>query len=207
MTEIPIILASESPRRKQLLDQIDIKCTVIPSEIEEEKPKRENPMDYAVRLASAKASAIAKTHPDGLVIGADTIVVLNDEILGKPADRNDAIRILSKLSGKTHTVITGVSIQSINHKVASDFYEETTVSFKNINDSYIYKYIDTYKPFDKAGSYGIQDPFTVWIRSINGCFFNVMGFPLSSFFERFRTIISQIDNKKRNTVGGKSSAL
>ncbi|MBT3216092.1 MAG: septum formation protein Maf [Candidatus Marinimicrobia bacterium] len=207
MTEIPIILASESPRRKQLLDQIDIKCTVIPSEIEEEKPKRENPMDYAVRLASAKASAIAKTHPDGLVIGADTIVVLNDEILGKPADRNDAIRILSKLSGKTHTVITGVSIQSINHKVASDFYEETTVSFKNINDSDIYKYIDTYKPFDKAGSYGIQDPFTVWIRSINGCFFNVMGFPLSSFFERFRTIISQIDNKKRNTVGGKSSAL
>ncbi len=202
MTDIPIILASKSPRRKLLLDQIDLGCTVIPSGIQEDKHTGQPPEEYAIDLATAKAAAISEKYPDALVIGADTIVVLEKEILGKPTDRDDAFLILSKLSGKTHTVITGMSILSKKFSVSDNFFEKTMVSFKQINDSDIYRYIDTYKPFDKAGSYGIQDQFSVWIQKIEGCFFNVMGFPLSAFFERYRSIMKRIENNNRNPVGG-----
>lgn len=202
MTELPIILASESPRRKQLLDQINLTCTVIPSGLLEDKHDGQAPEEYAAELAAAKAAAVAEKHPDALVIGADTIVILENEILGKPTDRDDAFLILSKLSGRTHTVITGVSIQSKKHSISDNFFEETQVSFKKISDFDIYTYIDTYQPFDKAGSYGIQDGFSVWIHHIEGCFFNVMGFPLSAFYERFLSIMKQIENINRNPVGG-----
>ena len=181
MTELPIILASESPRRKQLLDQINLTCTVIPSGLLEDKHDGQAPEEYAAELAAAKAAAVAEKHPDALVIGADTIVILENEILGKPTDRDDAFLILSKLSGRTHTVITGVSIQSKKHSISDNLFEETQVSFKKISDFDIYTYIDTYQPFDKAGSYGIQDYSSIFVEKINGSYDNVVGFPLSKF--------------------------
>jgi len=203
MTDIPIILASHSPRRKQLLEQIDLAFTVEPSGIHEEKHNGQSPEQYASELASAKSAAVSKQFPDALVIGADTIVVHKDQILGKPADRDDAYRILSCLSGQKHKVITAVSIRSLHHDISELFHEATIVSFVELGDSDIYEYIDTYKPYDKAGSYGIQDRFSVWIDHIEGCFFNVMGFPLSAFYERYTSIMNCIENNRPNTVGGK----
>jgi len=189
MTNPPkIILASTSPRRKQLLEQIDLSFEIIPSSIHEDFSIPLAPEPFAQHYAHAKAENIAIQHPDALVIGADTIVVFNNKILGKPKDKQDSFNMLSMLSGQTHRVITGVSIHWQNKNIIDTFFETTFVTLTQINSSAINHYIETYRPFDKAGSYGIQDSFSVYVKKIEGDFYNVMGFPLSAFFKRFSRI-------------------
>jgi septum formation protein len=184
-----IILASNSPRRKQLLEQIDLSFDIIPSKIYEDFSIDLNPKAFAQHYAKAKACDLAKNYPNALVIGADTIVVFDGQILGKPKDEEDSVRMLSMLSGQTHAVITGVSLQWENEQISETFCESTKVTFRPLSKSDILHYIKIYQPFDKAGSYGIQDWFSVCVEKINGDFYNVMGFPLSAFYQKFRGII------------------
>jgi len=185
LNKYQIVLASGSPRRKQLLEQIDLEFEVVPSQINEDFSINLSPTDFVEHYAQEKAKDVAKSYPDKWVIGADTIVVLGSHILGKPKDGNDSFHMLKQLSGNTHQVITGVSIQNINQDISNSFHERTNVTFNSLSDNVINYYIETYKPFDKAGSYGIQDWFSVCVNRIDGCFYNVMGFPLSSFYSHF----------------------
>jgi len=180
-----IILASGSPRRKQLLEQIDFSFQVVPSQVNEDFSIGLNPPDFVEHYAKAKALDVAGGYPDQFVVGADTVVVFDGNILGKPKDRDDSFRMLSLLSNQTHSVYTGVSIQCLSSGVDDTFHGKTNVTFNTLSDNDIFNYIDTYEPFDKAGSYGIQDWFSVCVDRIDGCFYNVMGFPLSLFYRHF----------------------
>ena len=188
-----IILASNSPRRKDLLELIDLPFKVIASSVHEDFNIDLKPIEFAKHYANLKALDVAKGHPDHLVIGADTIVVLDNEIIGKPIDENDSKSMLRKLSGRTHTVITGVSLVWQEKNIVDTFFEKTKVTFQNLTDEQIQFYIDNYHPLDKAGSYGIQDWFAVCVKKIDGCFYNVMGMPLSIFYDHFTKIINGIN--------------
>jgi len=185
----PIILASNSPRRKQLLEKSDLSFKVIPSNVYEDFDIKLPAKAFVEYYAEQKALNIANIYRDHYVIGADTIVVLDKLILGKPKDRDDSYNMLKSLSGKTHMVYTGVSILHKNYGISKTFHEITEVTFNTLCNRDILYYIDTYNPFDKAGSYGIQDWFSVCIKKINGCFYNVMGLPLSSFYKHFNKLI------------------
>jgi len=185
LNKYPIILASGSPRRKQLLEQINLEFEVIPSQIYEDFSLNLSPTDFVEYYAQEKAKDVANSYPDKWVIGADTIVVFESHILGKPKNEKDSFQMLKRLSGNTHQVITGVSIQNIKQDISDSFHERTNVTFNTLSDNIINYYIETYKPFDKAGSYGIQDWFSVCVNRIDGCFYNVMGFPLSRFYSHF----------------------
>ncbi len=179
------ILASQSPRRKQLLAWADIEFDIIVSAAEEDFPADMDVQDVPVYVAQKKAIAVQQIikdefpiHQGKWIIAADTIVVLENEIIGKPIDRADAIAILQKLSGKTHRVITGVYL--VNDSASSAFSETTLVHFHPLTLSQIEYYVDQYQPYDKAGAYGIQDWIgVVGIRGIEGDFYNVMGLPVS----------------------------
>ena len=185
LNKYPIILASGSPRRKQLLEQIDLEFEVVPSQIYEDFSLNLSPTDFVEYYAQEKAKDVANSYPDKWVIGADTIVVFESHILGKPKNEKDSFQMLKRLSGNTHQVITGVSIQNIKQNISDSFHERTNVTFNTLSNNIINYYIETYNPFDKAGSYGIQDWFSVCVNRIDGCFYNVMGFPLSSFYSHF----------------------
>lgn len=185
LNKYPIILASGSPRRKQLLEQINLEFEVVPSQIYEDFSLNLSPTDFVEYYAQEKAKDVANSYPDKWVIGADTIVVFESHILGKPKNEKDSFQMLKRLSGNTHQVITGVSIQNIKQDISDSFHERTNVTFNTLSDNIINYYIETYDPFDKAGSYGIQDWFSVCVNRIDGCFYNVMGFPLSSFYSHF----------------------
>lgn len=179
-----IILASGSPRRKQLLELAEITFEVVVSETDESYPKELLPAEIALHIAENKAFAVqAKLSTENnmnahTIIAADTVVVLENTIIGKPTDRKNAIDILSCLSGKIHKVITGVCILSGIKKIV--FAEETEVEFYEISIAQIEHYIDQYKPYDKAGAYAIQEWIgAVGIKSIRGDFYNVMGLPIS----------------------------
>jgi septum formation protein len=179
------ILASQSPRRKQLLSWADIEFDIMVSEAAEDFPAEMDVQDVPVHIAQKKAIAVQKKiklefpiHQGKWIIAADTIVVLENEIIGKPTDRANAISILQKLSGKTHRVITGVYI--LNDLESRYFSETTLVHFHPLTLSQIEYYVDQYEPYDKAGAYGIQDWIgVVGIRGIEGDFYNVMGLPVS----------------------------
>ena len=185
LNKYPIILASGSPRRKQLLEQINLEFEVVPSQIYEDFSLNLSPADFVEHYAEKKAKDVADSYLDKWVIGADTIVVFESHILGKPKNKKDSFQMLKRLSGNTHQVITGVSIQNIKQDISDSFHERTNVTFNTLSDNIINYYIKTYKPFDKAGSYGIQDWFSVCVNRIDGCFYNVMGFPLSRFYSHF----------------------
>jgi septum formation protein len=173
-----IILASQSPRRKQLLEWAEIDFDVIVADTDETFPRHLAPADVAMHIAAEKAKAVQEKGGSKIIIAADTIVVLKNEIIGKPVNRNDAIDILNKLSGSHHKVITGVVICK-EGKVVS-FADTTDVEFHVLNQSQIEFYVDKYKPYDKAGAYAIQEWIgVVGIKCINGDFYNVMGLPVS----------------------------
>lgn len=174
-----IILASASPRRMELLRQIGLKFRVMPSNIEENIDLNVEPETTAMRLAYGKAFNIAGELAGGaIVIGADTIVV-KDGILGKPCDEKDAFRMLKKLQGSWHEVITGVAVvESGTMRVVND-YERTLVKMRKLDDEEILSYIETGEPMDKAGAYGIQGLGAVLVERIEGCYSNVVGMPLS----------------------------
>ena len=174
-----IILASQSPRRKQLLEWAEIKFEVMVSDADESFSDLLSCEEVAVFIAKKKAQTIVDLHhPSIPVLAADTIVVCDNEIIGKPKDREDAIQILKKLSGKTHRVITGVSIMSPQKEIT--FSDTTEVTFHQLTQQQIEFYVDEYKPYDKAGAYAIQEWIgVVGIQSIKGDFYNVMGLPVS----------------------------
>ncbi len=174
-----LILASASPRRKQLLEWAEIEFSVIVSDVAETYPAHLPPAQIAQYIALKKATAVsAIAKDDSAILAADTIVVLGDEIIGKPADRADAVAILSKLSGQTHSVITGVVLMRSDRTVS--FADVTEVSFHHLSPGQIGFYVDKYQPYDKAGAYAIQEWIGVTgIKSINGDFYNVMGLPVS----------------------------
>lgn len=187
---LKIILASKSPRRQILLKQIGLDFTIIPSNVDEDLSIKLKPKEFVKHYAKKKARAVSKKNSSSLVIGADTIVSIKNRILGKPNSRKESFEMLRSLSGKTHTVFTGVSIQKKDEKINATFFDSTNVTFKNLLDEEIDYYIKKYKPFDKAGSYGIQDWFSVCIKKIEGCYFNVVGLPLNKFYENFTKCIN-----------------
>ena len=176
MSDCRVVLASASPRRRDLLDLIGIAHEVRPANIDETMRPREAPRRYAERLAREKASAVATRDPDLITIGADTVVVINRKVLGKPADTSDAARMLRMLSGREHTVITAVAV-SRGRKLCSAI-EEVRVKFRRLRDDEIEAYIAMGEPMDKAGAYGIQGYGATIVERIEGDFFAVMGLPL-----------------------------
>lgn len=174
-----IILASASPRRKQLLEQAEIDFEIVVSETDESFPSDMPIAEVPMHIALQKAKAVANlVDANSIIIAADTIVVVDDEIIGKPKDENDAIAILQKLNGKTHRVITGVCIVKDGKEIL--ITDTTLVTFHQLSIEQLTHYVQHYKPYDKAGAYAIQEWIgVVGIKKIDGCFYNVMGLPVS----------------------------
>jgi septum formation protein len=173
---VRVVLASASPRRRQLLNLIGIAHEVRPSNIDETLRPREAPRRHAERLAREKATTIAARDPDLITIGADTVVVINRKVLGKPRDEAEAIHMLTQLSGRVHTVITAVAVAR-GRKLRSAI-EEVTVKFRRLREDEIKAYVATGEPMDKAGAYGIQGYGATIVEWIDGDYFAVMGLPL-----------------------------
>lgn len=174
-----IILASASPRRKEILENVNVKFTVVASNIDEVILDNEPPKELVMRLAFEKCMDVAKKNEDALVIGADTIVVMDDQILGKPKNEEDACNMIELLSNKKHQVITGISLinLSLDKKVID--YVVSEVTFKDLSKETIRDYINTKESLDKAGAYGIQGYGSLLVESISGDYFNIVGLPIS----------------------------
>ncbi|HEY3114021.1 MAG TPA: Maf family protein [Gemmatimonadaceae bacterium] len=186
MSVCRVVLASSSPRRGQLLNLIGMAHEVRPANIDESPRPRESPRRHAERLAREKASAVATRDPDLITIGADTVVVINRTVLGKPADGDEAARMLGLLSGREHLVITAVAV-SRGEKLRSAI-EEVRVKFRRLRDDEIQAYIATGEPMDKAGAYGIQGFGATIVERIDGDYFAVMGLPLVRLVELLRDV-------------------
>lgn len=174
-----IVLASASPRRRELLGVIGLPFEVIPSTVEESIDPGIPPASAAQLLALSKAREVASRLSDGLVIGADTIVVVDGKILGKPSSPDDAVKMLRMLSGREHSVISGVAIVDARTGREMASHEETLVTFGALEERVIRAYVATGEPMDKAGAYGIQGKAGMLITGICGCYFNVVGLPLA----------------------------
>ena len=179
-----LVLASKSPRRSEILRNAGLDFTVRVAGADETIPDGTKPQDAVVFLAARKAMAVERAD-DELVLGADTVVVLDNKILGKPKDRDDAYNMIKSLSGRVHSVFTGVC--AIGNGVSVTFAEETKVEFLPLTDEEISAYIDTDEPYDKAGAYGIQGLASKFIRGIEGDYFNVVGLPISRIYEKIIT--------------------
>ncbi len=174
-----LVLASSSPRRKELLRQIGLNFDVIPSSVLEKWEENSPPREVARKLAIDKAADVAAGLSSGVVIGADTIVVLEGRILGKPKDTDDAFKILSELSGNSHEVITAVALIETESGRTVTFDATTRVFFREITNRELHAYIATGEPMDKAGAYGIQGKGILFVRRIEGCYTNVVGLPIT----------------------------
>ncbi len=182
-----IILASKSPRRKELLSLITTEFEIIPAEGEERADRSLPPQQYVCELARHKAEEIAASHPGDIVIGADTVVVTDGEVLGKPKDEADAKRMLGMLSGREHLVCTGVCIISRDKNTC--FCEDTAVRFFPLTNAEIDEYTASGEPFDKAGAYGIQEWIgKVAVEGINGSFYNVVGLPVQRLYRELKKV-------------------
>ena len=189
-TNQKIYLASKSPRRRKLLRQLGIKFKSFSVNSIEEFFDGEHPVECVKRIAMEKMEIANKKVKSGIIITADTIVVLNKKVIGKPLSEQDAIRILSMLSGKIHTVYTGFCVlnQKTNKQIVS--YERTEVEFCQLKKDEIVDYVKGGSPMDKAGAYGIQDDFgAVFVKRINGCYYNVVGLPLTKVYNTLRKVI------------------
>ena len=178
-----LILASASPRRKYLLEQAGLTFSVIPSSVDEDSIPVTKPEHYVKVLAEAKAGDVAEEHPACWVIGADTIVLIDGKILGKPGSRDDARGMLNRLSGKSHFVYTGYSICCREKERAFSETVQTEVVFKELSEEEIEWYVHTKEPFDKAGAYAIQGLGTFLVRRVNGSYTNVVGLPVCEVIE------------------------
>ena len=173
-----LILASASPRRRELLAQLAIPFTIMPANIDESVMPDEGPWAYTRRVAYAKAQHIARQYPTAVVLGADSVVILEHHILGKPRDPDDALQMLSRLSGRSHTVMTAVAVlHDARHVVCLDVVQ-TLVRFRPLSRSAMEHYIATGEPMDKAGAYAIQGAAAAFVESWEGCYTNVVGLPL-----------------------------
>ena len=173
----PVILASSSPRRKELLQFLQIPFTTVNTNVDESVASHLDPEQVVRELALRKAKAAAVDFPDSCVIGSDTVVAIDNEILGKPVDRNDASRMLMLLSGRTHCAYTGVAL--VQNDRFTVFAEKTHVTFWDLQEEELKTYLDSGEPFDKAGSYGIQGFGSLFVKKIDGDYFTVVGLPVS----------------------------
>ncbi|MBX3007904.1 MAG: septum formation protein Maf [Melioribacteraceae bacterium] len=185
-----IYLASKSPRRRKLLKQLGIKFKSFSVDLDEEILDGEHPIKTVKRLSLQKMEEAKKRIKSGVIITADTIVVLDKEIIGKPRDSKEAVLFLKKLSGKTHTVFTGFTIFSSYKEHTITQYVRTNVKFRKITNTEIDEYVKGGSPMDKAGAYGIQDDFgAVFVEKINGCYYNVVGLPLAKLYKSLIEIL------------------
>ncbi len=183
-------LASKSPRRRRLIKLLNLNFKSFSVDLNEELTDGEHPVRTVKRLAREKMMLAQRKISTGIIITADTIVVLNKEIIGKPKNSDEAKRILKKLSNKKHFVYTGFAIYNTHKKKFIVDYEKTAVFFRKLSDIEIEEYVKTGSPLDKAGAYGIQDDFgAVFIRKIIGCYYNVVGLPLSKLYTRIKEIV------------------
>ena len=188
-THQQIYLASKSPRRRKLLKQLGIKFKSFSVNTIEDVLDGEHPIDCAKRLAQGKMNRALKKVHNSVLITADTIVVLDRRVIGKPKNKKDALRILSLLSGRLHTVYTGFCVlnQKTNKSILD--FEKTQVEFRKLTKDEIFDYVNGGSPMDKAGAYGIQDDFgAVFVKKINGCYYNVVGLPLTKLYNALRKI-------------------
>ena len=184
VTFMPLILASASPRRSELLRNAGIAFTVEPAHVPEQPAPGETPLDYAQRMARTKARTVFARHPESAVLGADTVVVVDQHLLEKPADKRDAARMLALLSGRTHHVITGICLVADGFEQTEA--EVTQVTFSILSDAEIADYVATGEPMDKAGAYAIQGIASRWVEHIEGCYFNVVGLPVPRVYRILR---------------------
>lgn len=184
---LKIILASASPRRKELMELAGYDFEVICADIVEVVPEEAMPQEVVMSLALQKAQAVAAEHKEAVVIGSDTVVALDGKILGKPHSEQEACEMLRSLSGRTHKVFTGVAI--VCGGKVKNFFDETDVEFYSLGDDEIKKYVATGEPTDKAGAYGIQGKGSVLVKRINGDFFSVMGLPIAKLYREMSDFV------------------
>ncbi len=177
-----LVLASASPRRAEILQAVGWPFTIQPADLDETRLAHENAVEYVERLAREKASAVAQRIASGLVLGADTVVVLEDEILGKPTDEADARRMLSALSGRWHEVVTGIALVQAGGAVQAVAHERTRVNFNALTTEEIAWYAATGEPLDKAGAYAVQGRAALFIKGLEGDYWNVMGLPVGLLY-------------------------
>jgi septum formation protein len=199
------ILASGSPRRRELLSSIGLTFDVMPSDIPEVHQPGESPEEYVARLSRGKAAVIAATHPDAWIIAADTTVLLGDELLEKPLDADDARRMLATISGKTHMVYTGVTVQNAARGWHDTRVAETEVRMLPLDARDIAWYVSTGEPLDKAGAYAAQGIGAIFIDSIHGSYTNVVGLPLALLFQMLRR--AGVDFVRESGVGSRAPEL
>jgi septum formation protein len=178
-TNVRLILASASPRRKEMLAKLGLDFEVLAAEVDEVPLNGESPQDFVLRAAIEKASDIAGNHPDAWVLGADTIVVHRGDILGKPKDAGDALKLLMRLSGQMHKVLTGCCLKWVQENISVSQVIATDVYFSAFNEAIAAAYVATGEPLDKAGAYGIQGYGGALVEKINGSYSNVVGLPLA----------------------------
>jgi septum formation protein len=183
---VKFILASASPRRRELLAMIGLDFDVLPSHVPEVRQEGEAPEEYVARLSRDKAQALASTNPSRWVIAADTTVLYGDELLEKPADAADAARMLATIAGRTHTVYTGVTLQNAGTHYCETRVSESEVRMLPMSSSDIEWYVRTGEPLDKAGAYAVQGIGSMFIDSVHGSFTNVVGLPLATLFLMLR---------------------
>lgn len=196
--QTPLVLASQSPRRSRLLDRLGLSFEVFPSSVDEHLPESLGPGAAAAHVALDKALAVAAMRPDALTLAADTVVVLEGSFLGKPADRSEAAHMLRRLSGRSHTVYTGLALvhPASDRRIRAS--ERTTVTFAALSASEIAAYVATGSPLDKAGAYGIQDDLgALFVSGIEGDYYNVVGLPLHRLYrllrEHFADLLADAD--------------
>jgi septum formation protein len=186
------ILASASPRRSELLRMVGFPFEVIPSQVAEIYHDHLTPIEYVLQNARKKGEAVAMAYPQSVVIAADTVVVLKGELLEKPKDKPHARQLLQKLSGQMHQVYTGFGlINKAGNKILLE-YEKTDVTFRQLSNHMIEWYLETDEPYDKAGAYGAQGKGALLIASVHGCYFNVIGLPLSKFFQVLNKFLNKM---------------
>ena len=196
MSQSSTVLASKSPRRESILKKIGLKFKIIPSNISENLNLDLSPQYLAEYLSKKKVKKVSEAYKNKIIIGADTIVYLDKAIFGKPRDIDENYKMLRSLSGKTHNVVTGVSIAYKDEGIQKTFSQITKVTVREIPSDEIKYYIDNYSTLDKSGGYGIQDWFSVWIKKIDGCYFNVMGLPLSQFYKYYNLVKTELCDVK-----------
>ena len=183
-----LILASASPRRQELLQDLSYPFDIVAADCEENFD-RSLPIASAIeQIARQKALTVWEQHPEAVVLGADTMVCFKDQMMGKPENREDAYRMLKQLSGKTHTVVSGVAI--VWKGKAELFHEKTSVTFYELEEELLERYLDSNEPYDKAGAYGIQGKFASYIKGIDGDYNNVVGLPVGRVYQEMKSLLT-----------------
>ncbi|MEO0092168.1 MAG: Maf family protein [candidate division WOR-3 bacterium] len=198
MSNYPIYLASKSPRRRTLLKQLDIKFKTLVPKIDEDISEK-NPRLFAIKIARKKVFSVENKVTRGIIIGVDTIVAIDQKILGKPKNKKDAQRILKLLSGKIHKVISGICILIKPYNYIIVDYEESKVKFRKLSATEIENYLNTKEPYDKAGAYAIQGKAKIFVESIDGCYLNVIGLPVPKLIKHLKSL-QKLSIKKNRVI-------